>query len=177
MLGMSGNVYNVGSKQQRSNELKHQHQHHLLLRLQSPALPYHRCWSWVFPKHMSSHLSLPAVCLCFQRHLCWLKGMKWGMLKRGKEGGGLRCVGIEQVGLFLTGAMTTSAAHVGRKEVTNSSDVQGHPENVSLNLLCLLPSQYKLVTFNLCKHTPEVSCQTQKGRKGGRCKTSELAVD
>lgn len=88
---------------------------------------------------------------------------------------------IQRVGFFLTGGVTTSAtlvpSNVGRKEITKSGEVQEHPEHVSLNLPCLLPSQYKLVTFNLCKHIPEVSCQTQKGREGGRCKTFELPVN
>lgn len=68
-------------------------------------------------------------------------------------------------------------SNVGRKEITESSKVQEHPERVSLNLPCLLPSQNKLVTFNLCKYAPEVSCQTQKGRREGRRKTFELPVN
>jgi len=54
---------------------------------------------------------------------------------------------------------------VGREETTKSSEVQEHTEYSSLKLPCLLPSQCKLVTFSLCEHTLEVSCQTQTGRK------------
>lgn len=68
----------------------------------------------------------------------------------------------QRAGFSPPGGVGASAALVpsnaGRREITRSSEMQEHPEHVSLKPPWLLPSQNNLVTFNLpLLHAPEVS--------------------